>query len=469
MVQNEESVGDYLLNQGQEKINAYLEQSGIPAQIGGAIEQFGLIANNSSIKTLLEKSGLKGVLDQQLEGVSRNINGLKDQLQKGVQKAASAVDDQISSVKAQAKPLLDRTQQALDTTRSAETQVREGIETVRQLPGQAQAAAEQGIAQARGAAEEGVTQLRGAAEQGIAQARGAAEEGVTQLRGAAQEAVSGVRQGVQEAVSGVRQGAQAAAQRLSPEYLQSLTNEELVSATRQNIARKAGLLEQFTESNLPNRQAVFEELASQVKAERASYVNEAIRRGLTNEPARPTQRVSEEPNLRPSEVNPTAPEFQAPTQQLPQIPQRPVAPTEPVAPGEPPAPTQPPAPGEPAAPRVEPPSEIEPAYGPEPRPPGFVEPTEQIAQEGEQAVSTATKTEEAISTTQKVASGLEEATGGLPGIGEAGEILGALLQVGSLIASAFKPHEDVQTIVTPVSGFGFGSLNQFGVGGSSIV
>jgi hypothetical protein len=68
----------------------------------------------------------------------------------------------------------------------------------------------------------------------------------------------------------------------------------------------------------------------------------------------------------------------------------------------------------------------------------------------------------------KVGTTIEETTSELPGIGEVGEVVGALLQIGSLIASAFKPHESTPDIVTPVSGFGFGSMNQFG-GSASIV
>jgi hypothetical protein len=413
IVQNEESVGDYLLNKGQEKINAYLEQSGIPAEIGGAIEQFGLITRSDAVQTVLQKSGLKGVFDEQLESLSRNVQGLKDSVKSIGQKAASAIDEQVSSAQRTVAPVLERTQQGINVARETETQAREGVEAVRQLPGQAQAAVEQGVTQLQGAAEQGVTRLQGAAE------------------GAVENLTRGTQQAVEGAMSGV-------AQRASPEYLQSLTDEELMSAGRQNAARRAGLLEQFTASELPDREAVFKNLASQIKTEKASLVNEAQRRGLINE-----QGVVEEANLRPSQVNPQAPEFQAPTQQLPQIPQ--------------------------AEPRPQPPSEIEPAVGAEPRPSGYVEPTEQLAQEGEQAAATVSKTEQAISTTAKVGTTLEETTAELPEIGEVGEVLGALLQIGSMIASAFKPHEDVQTITTPVSGFGFGSLNQFGVGGSSIV
>lgn len=308
MTQNEESIGDFLINKANEKINSYLEQAGIPSQIGGAIEQFGLLANNSAVKTLLQQSGLQGVLDEKMEGLSRNINGLKDQVKAVADKTSTAIDEQVAAAKAKAQPLLDTSQEALNTAKSAEEQVRAGLQTASQLPAQAQAAGQQALDDAQTAA----TQV------------------ASEAQAAGQQAALG-----------------------SQEYFDQMIGE----MTRQQ-----------------------------------------------NQPAE----------------------------------------TEPIAP-------------EPARP---------PADYQTPEEPVSVPPQ---SQELTEFARDATKTEDIVSDVGKVGTGLEETSGELPGVGEIGEVFGALLQIGSLIASAFKPHEDVQTITTPITGFGFGAMNQYGVGGSSIV
>jgi hypothetical protein len=450
MVENEESVGDYLLNKGQEKINSYLEQAGIPAQIGATIDQIGLIANNSAVKTLLEKSGLKGVADEQIEALNRTVGDLKGQIQAFGEKASAAIDRQVNAAREAARPIVQQSQETIDAARGMEEQAREAVETARQLPGQAQAAGEEALAQARAGVDDIV---------GQAQAR--VQEGVEQVRTGVEDVTTQAQAGVENIVQQARTGAEGVMQRLSPEYLQSLSDAELKAATTQAYARKTALREQFDTSELPNREQVFERLATEGRTERSAYLNEAERRGLYQREQPPTQAqqpeqqgVVEEPNVRPSEVNRGTPEFEAPNQQLPQ--QRPQIPegdqpAAPQAPAEQPAAPQAPA-GQPEAPRPQPPSEIEPEE-----------------EEGEELASSATKTEQAISTTAKVGTGIEETSFEMPEIGEIGEVVGALLQIGSLIASAFKPHETTPTIQTPISGFGFGSLNQFGVGGSSIV
>jgi len=397
MVQNEDSVGDYLLNKSQEKINSYLEQAGIPSQVGSAFEQVGLLANNSAVKTLLEKSGLKGVIDEKIEALSRNIDGLKDQVKSVGQQAASAVDEQVTAAQARLRPLVGQSQELIQSGRAAETQVREGITAAR-------GAAEQ----AQGAVEQAVGQVRGAAEQAVGQARGAAQEGMAQLRGTAEELTQRVP--------------------TLDEALAQIGTRPIPAVLSENIPEGAGELIQ------------------------GDILGQATSRVLGGLPPRG---VIEEPNIRPSQVARDLPEFQTPTQQLPQVPQAAAQPSQPTA--ETPQPTRPTG--------YEPPEEMVSRVPP----PGEMEQLGLVGKEGEQLSNIGQESEQVISTVGKVGTGLEETTGELPGIGEIGEVFGALLQIGSLIASAFKPHEDVQTITTPITGFGFGSMNQFGVGGSSIV
>ena len=414
MAQNEESVGDYLLNKSQEKINSYLEKTGIPSQIGGVLEQVGILSNNSAVQTLLSKSGLKGVFDQQVEALNRNINGLKDQMKEVQDKAVDFVDKQFESAQNISQPILTRSQEGINMARQAEAQVRELPQQAQQILGEARAAGEQVLGEARAAGEQVIQQ----AQTTIGEAR-------QEVQGSIENLTRGTQEVAQSAMSGVTE-------RFSPEYLQSLSDDELKQAASQAFSRKQALRQQYEESELPNREQTFQKLTTEGRAERQAYLNEAERRGLyqreqpTAQLQQPeTQGVIEEPNVRPSQVARGAPEFETPSQQLPQIPR-------------------------------EVPSEIEPAIEP-------------VAQEEQTVSNVATKTETAISDVGKVGTGLEETTGELPGISEVGEVVGALLQIGSLIASAFKPHEDVQSITTPITGFGFGSMNQYGVGGSSIV
>jgi hypothetical protein len=474
MVENEESVGDYLLNKAQDKINAYLEKTGVPAEIGGVIDQIGILSNNSVIKSVIENSGIKGVYDQQVEALSRTVGDLKGQLQSLGQNAAATIDRQVAAAQQSARPLLQQSQSAIDTASRLETQTRAAVETAQQLPAQAQARLEQGVEQVRTGVENVASQAQARVEQGVEQVRTGVDQIASQAQARVEQGVEQVRTGVENVASQAQAGARGAMDTLSPEYLRNLSDSELRQLATQSLARKASLREQFEGSD-PDRQELFERLTSEGRAERLAYRSEAERRGLFQREQPPTQTqqpgVSEEPNVRPSEVSRTAPEFESPAQQLPQQrPQVPQAepPTTPEEPATAPRPPQTPSEIEPAtAPRPpQTPSEIEPAIGPEPRPEGFVEP---VAQEGEAVAQAGERAEQAISTTAKVGTTLEETTGSLPGIGEAGEVLGALLQIGSLIASAFKPHESTPIIETPVSGFGFGSLNQFGVGGSSIV
>jgi len=414
MAQNEESVGDYLLNKSQEKINSYLEKTGIPSQIGGVLEQVGILSNNSAVQTLLSKSGLKGVFDQQVEALNRNINGLKDQMKEVQDKAVDFVDKQVESAENISQPILTRSQEGINMARQAEAQVRELPQQAQQILGEARAAGEQVLGEARAAGEQVIQQ----AQTTIGEAR-------QEVQGSIENLTRGTQEVAQSAMSGVTE-------RFSPEYLQSLSDDELKQAASQAFSRKQALRQQYEESELPNREQTFQKLTTEGRAERQAYLNEAERRGLyqreqpTAQLQQPeTQGVIEEPNVRPSQVARGAPEFETPSQQLPQIPR-------------------------------EVPSEIEPAIEP-------------VAQEEQTVSNVATKTETAISDVGKVGTGLEETTAELPGISDVGEVVGALLQIGSLIASAFKPHEDVQSITTPITGFGFGSMNQYGVGGSSIV
>jgi len=441
MAQNENSVGDYLLNKAQEKMNSYLEETGIPAQIGGVIEQIGILSNNSAVKTLLEKSGIKGVADQQIESLNRTVGDLKGQIQAFGEKASAAIDQQVSNAKQLAQPLLTRTQEGIDAARGAETQVREGVQAARQLSAQAQDAATELGQRAQGAATELGERAQGAATELGERAQGAATELGQRAQGAATELGDRVP-----------------------------TLDEALANLRTQAPRG------FLPENLPEGGG--EMLENIVGPETSRVLG-----GLPPRGARATSGVSEEPNVRPSQIDRNAPEFETGTQQLPQAP-TPQAPT-----------PQAPTPQVPT-PQVPRPSEIEAAPGPENRPTGYEPPEEMVErppppgemsnirfgpenrpedyvepelEQSEQAVSSATKTEQAISTTAKVGTTLEETTGELPGIGEVGEVLGALLQIGSLIASAFKPHESTPAIQTPISGFGFGAMNQFGVGGSSIV
>lgn len=366
MVQNEDSVGDYLLNKSQDKINSYLEQAGIPGQIGGVIDQISILANNSAVKTFLQKTGLNGVADEQIESLNRTVGDLKGQIQAFAEKSTAAIDRQVAAAQEAARPLVQQSQAVIDTARTTETQARAAVQTAQELPAQAQTAA---------------TELG---------------ERVPTL-------------------------------------------DEALSSLRSQAPRD------FIAENIP---------------EGAGEIVENIG-GLPPRGARPTSGVSEEPNVRPSQIDRDAPEFETGAQQLPQapIPQAPAAPAPPV--------------------RPQPPSEIEPATEPQAQRPTGYEPPEEMVErpppggEMSEIIPTVEKTEEtteeAISTTQKVATGLEETSAAEGEFGEVGEVLGALLQIGSLIASAFSPHENVQTISTPISGFGFGANNQFGVGGSSIV
>ena len=420
MIDNETNVGDYLLNKAQDKFNRYIQETGVPEQIGGVLEQVGILSNNSAVKSILSKSGLKGVFDEKMEALSRNVDGLKDQLKQVAQKGADVVTEQVNSAKQSLAPVLEQSQQAIQAGREIETQARAGIEAVQQAPAQLQAAGEEAV--------------------------GRVQQGVSDLRQMGQEAVSQVRTAGEQAIS-------ETPSRLSPEYLQSLSKEELQSAFKQSAARKAPLRELSESTDLDERQQVtLQRLSEEGRIERIAYINEAKRRGLLNDTDTDVllqkesrlSGISEEPNVLPSQINREAPQFEAPTQQLPQVQ---VAPTEPqpsaVTP-EPEAPVNRPA-------QIQPESEIEPAI-----------------QEGEKAANAATKTETAVSDVAKAGTGLEEA-GELPGIGEVTEVLGALLQIGSLIASAFKPHETAPPAInTPQVGFGFGALQQFG-GSSAIV
>lgn len=297
MVQNEESVGDYLLNKSQDKINSYLESAGVPGQIGAVIDQIGILSNNSAVKTFLEKSGLKGVADEQIEGLKSTVSDLTNQVKAFGEKASAAIDRQVSNAQEASRPLLERSQQLIDTARTTEQQAKEAVSNVQSL-----------------------------AEQGESQARQITSEAISQ----GQEAVVG-----------------------SQEFF-----NQIIEQTRRS-------------ANEP-------------------------------EPVEPVQ----EPEVR----EPT--NYQVPEEEIQQPP-----------------------------------------------------PSQELT---EFARDTSSISKDA-GDVSKVATGIEETSVGEGEFGEIGEVVGALLQIGSLIASAFKPHEDVQTISTPISGFGFGSNNQFGIGGSSIV
>lgn len=279
MVENEDSVSDYVLNKGQAKINEYLESAGIPAEIGGAFEQIGILANNSAVKSLVENSGLKGVFDEKVEALTRNFNGLKDQLTQSVKEVGDSLQKQAQDA---AKNVLQKSQETIDTGRD--------------------------------------------------------------LEASARETMSGIQNQVAEA--------------------------------QQTVVDAPLGTDEF-----------FNQMMEQMK----------------NTVTSPEQPENAEP------ISPREPTNY-------QVPEEPVA--------------QPPEPQELTE---------------------FARDTTSVAKD-----------------VGEVGTTIEETTSELPGIGEVGEVVGALLQIGSLIASAFKPHESTPDIVTPVSGFGFGSMNQFG-GSASIV
>jgi len=332
MIENEDTVGDYLLNKGQEKINAYLEKAGIPAELGGVFDQISLLSNNSAVKALIEKSGLKGVLDEQMESVNRNVDELTSKVKQFAQNGVDFVNEQVSKAKTVASSVLERTQGGIDAVRSAETQGREALETARGMVSQGQ---------------EAVSQAQEAVSSAVAQGQEAVYGAVAQ----GQEAVSSAVAQGQEAVSGVPSGFGA-----TEGDFQGMIEDSLRSAK--------------------GAQEISEPVAQQVMREPTNY----------------------------------------------QIPEE-----------------------------------------------SLTAPPSQELTEFARDTSAITKGEEVTSDLAKVGTGLEETTGELPGVGEVTEVLGALLQIGSLIASAFKPHETAPNIVTPVSGFGFGSLNQVGGASSSIV
>jgi hypothetical protein len=432
MLDTEDNIGSYLLNQSQAKMDDFLKQAGIPSEIGAGFEQIGLIANSAPVQTLLQKSGLKGVLDQKLEAVNRNFEDLKNQLKTAGDSAARAVDETVSSARQTGQNILNQSQQVIDTARAGEDTLRE---TGRQ--------AQQAVSEARGQAEQAVSDVRGQAEQAVSDVRGQAEQAVSGARAQAEQAVSGARAQAEQAVSDAQTTLTSPSQRLTPEYLQNLSDDELKQAMRQASTRRQTLSQQFETSELSNREDVFRGLASETKQNILSIQEEGRRRMALRQ-------STDEVNLRPSQIQRDLPQFESPTQQLPTIPQQPVE-----------APATPPRPA--------PESEIEPAIGPEPRPEGYVMPEPEVQSTEEAIAPAVSDTERAISTVAKIGTGLEETTFELPDIGEATEVLGALLQVGSLIAGAFAPHEQQQTISTPVAGFGFGALNQYGIGGTSIV
>jgi hypothetical protein len=308
MTENEDSVGDFLINRASDKINTYLQDVGIPAEIGGAFQSFGLLANNSIVKNMLQKSGIKGVFDEKVEGLNRNIAGLKDQIKAVSKKTATVVDEQVNSARNAARPLIEQGQTAVNAARTAEEQARSGLTAATQLPAQAQAAG---------------------------------QDALNQVQAAGQDALEAGQQAIAEAPV--------------------LANQPMFD----------------------------------------SMISEASR---------------------------------------------------PVPPTPAPTPDAPPAPRAPTNYQV-------------PEEPVSVAPESQELTNLGKNVSTGAKVEGDVG---KVSTAIDE-TSGIPGVGEIGEVFGALLQIGSLIASAFKPHENVQTITTPISGFGFGSMNQYGIGGSSIV
>jgi len=353
MIENEDTVGDYLLNKGQEKINAYLEKAGIPAELGGVFDQISLLSNNSAVKALIEKSGLKGVLDEQMESVNRNVDELTSKVKQFAQNGVDFVDEQVSKAKTVASSVLERTQGGIDAVRSAETQGREALETARGMVSQGQEA----VSQAQEAVSSAVAQGQEAVYGAVAQGQEAVSSAVAQ----GQEAVSSaVAQGQEAVSSAVAQG------------------QEAVSGVPSGFGSTEGDFQGMIEDSLRSAkgaQEISEPVAQQVMTKTTNY----------------------------------------------QLPEE-----------------------------------------------SFTSPPSQELTEFARDTSAITKGEEVTSDLAKVGTGLEE-TGELPGVGEVTEVLGALLQIGSLIASAFKPHETAPNIVTPVSGFGFGSLNQVGGASSSIV